>query len=582
MRCTAPWYELNISAPDDYVSACCYYSKETEKWSEAEKSMDSLWNAKSIQKMRQINSGGSTEKEHGCSTCHYFQNVPDSSENDSQGYFSFETMPKDLSKSQRENWEKAKKCYENREIQADYFPLRIYGNFTFTCNLSCTMCHQVPRRTENKKHIKASEFLAWKEALKAALSVDIIGGEPFANPEALKVIRSIAADDELQHTRLTIFTNGTLHHKHMKTLIKKRKLSFVISLDAINETYEKLRVNAKWEEIEKGILEILKIKNSCRPEWTVTTNAAIHRSCIEQLPDFASWHVKHNIETWFYDFINAYTNNTRGFHTKATDDTFISENLIHNPILLEDMPNWRTSFREAIEILNKGGLINAANSLKHFYQRLSEEYEKFSKNVSHPINKIKDNDWKNLLSFDNLADFEGLFNFSANPQNKGDNYVKSENMIQFGLMRNGDHFSSKPFYLTIKSPEQRWLRLIAEWNHNFLGMRRARINIEIEGHTEYVQMFSKVQESKSRIIESHIAELPLGTNKVRLIINPAGEKNGLIADRVFFDAKDENIFSYELNNVGNMVIYQASKSFIKTGKLLGLAKNKIHSFINTH
>ena len=113
-------------------------------------------------------------------------------------------------------------------------------------------------------------------------------------------------------------------------------------------------------------------------------------------------------------------------------------------------------------------------------------------------------------------------------------------------------------------------------------MRRARINIEIEGHTEYVQMFSKVQESKSRIIESHIAELPLGTNKVRLIINPAGEKNGLIADRVFFDAKDENIFSYELNNVGNMVIYQASKSFTKTGKLLGLAKNKIHSFINTH
>ena len=32
MKCTAPWYELNISAPDNVVSACCYYAGDKEPW----------------------------------------------------------------------------------------------------------------------------------------------------------------------------------------------------------------------------------------------------------------------------------------------------------------------------------------------------------------------------------------------------------------------------------------------------------------------------------------------------------------------------------------------------------------------
>src|SRR5262249_52887784 len=112
-------------------------------------------------------------------------------------------------------------------------PLRFYVNFGFACNLSCIQCHQVPRRATEGRQVSYDVLSKWREHFKSALEVCVIGGEPFALVEALKFIRAFVEDEEMKDVRLSIFTNGTLHHRHMETLVKKRKLSLAISMDSI-------------------------------------------------------------------------------------------------------------------------------------------------------------------------------------------------------------------------------------------------------------------------------------------------------------------------------------------------------------
>ncbi len=219
-RCSAPWYELNISAPDNIVSACCYYSGEKDPWHDSTVGIQTYWNSSAFKAIRRINSRVPTVGSNGCSDCFYYQNRSSGAQ-----YFDFSQKRSDLSPAQAKNFELLRQDYESGSETTAATPLRIYVNFGFSCNLACIMCHQVPRRGTNRRQVKADAVLAWGEALRSALDVTVIGGEPFAMPEAIAFIRGFIDNSDYEDVRLGICTNGTVHHKHMETLRKKKKLS---------------------------------------------------------------------------------------------------------------------------------------------------------------------------------------------------------------------------------------------------------------------------------------------------------------------------------------------------------------------
>lgn len=217
MKCNAGWYELNISAPDNEVSACCYYHGPKDQWADEYRDLNYYWNSANFQHLRRVNIEGTAQS--GCEGCHFFRNKSP----ETQYFADLPRIDHNASPLQQANWRLALEEFEgNRQILTAK-PLRYYVNFGFACNLSCIQCHQVPRRRTNGRQVSSEVFYRWRDHFKSALEVSVIGGEPFALKEALKFIREFVEDEELKDVRLRIYTNGTLHHRHMETLAKKKE-----------------------------------------------------------------------------------------------------------------------------------------------------------------------------------------------------------------------------------------------------------------------------------------------------------------------------------------------------------------------
>jgi len=384
-RCAASWFELNVSAPDNNVSACCFYAGTKDPWSDQPKLLDEYWNSSAMRAVRQLQSDPAPPAGHGCSACHLYQNL-------APGYDLYDFSPLDppggLSVVQQENWRLAKSEYLSGAAWARSRPMRVYVNFGFACNIACTMCHQVPRRSQNRRQVLAESVLAWREDLEKAMEVIVIGGEPFVLPEAISFIRKFIKQPQFDSVQLAIATNGTVVHKHWETLREKRKLRFAISLDGVGSAFERVRIGAKWSVVERNLLRILEAKSSDRPDWILGTSANIHKSTLRDLPEFARWHVRHGIGTYFYDFISA----------AGVEDTYHRENFLQNPHILSDMPEWRDYFDEAISIYAKVGRDAERDGLLHYKKRVDEALAASSQAVDAARRVRMRNDWSSARS----------------------------------------------------------------------------------------------------------------------------------------------------------------------------------------
>lgn len=360
--CNAAWYEMNISSADDQVSPCCYYAGDRDPWSNEFRSLDQYWNSPSIQKVREINSGSEVKLRGGCEGCYFF-GKSHSFQGEAATYFpQFLTPSDDLSPEQKANWLAAIDDYENARTQVKSTPLRFYVNFGFACNLSCTMCHQVPRRGHLTRQVTADVLLNWKPYLKAAIDLTVIGGEPFALKEAIKFIHSVIEDPEFEPVQLTICTNGTLLHRHMDLLAKKRKLQIAVSLDTIGTEFEQIRIGADWKQIEQNIFDFQATAKRLGYPWTVQAPCMLMKTNIPRLVDFAEWSINNNVQPGFYDFINA----------AGIEATHEKENVVAHPSLLEEVPDWERYFIIAVDKLRHSQWKACGDQLDDLYIRLRQ------------------------------------------------------------------------------------------------------------------------------------------------------------------------------------------------------------------
>lgn len=528
--CSAPWFELNISAPDNVASACCYYHGPKEAWAETPKDLDRFWNGDGMRRIRRIQNGKLAEGEHnGCANCFFFAN-----RRSGAAYFDFADNSFVMSDDQRRNFQLAKQEFESGAEHLTCTPLRLYMNFGFTCNLSCTMCLQVPRRGELKGQVLAENILAWDAALRGALDVTVIGGEPFALPEAVKFIRSFIENPDYEPVRLTVCTNGTVHHKHWDTIRKKRNLSFVVSLDSINEGYEAIRVGSNWDIVERNILMVQESIKTDRPDWFLQTNGLILKTGVPYLPKFAEWHAKHGIVTSFYDFTNS----------RGTEDAFYTENILHNPQILDDMPEWESYFADAVSTFKKAGLGLAASSLDHFRERVVAARLQQAEQKEQAHRTRMRNDWNSLLHAKSVSDMAPAdLIFVPGPNHLGDPPIDREHdPILFTTTRSGDHFTT-PFIPVKPAAGGGHLRLQAHWPLS-LKTRRAHVVIQRENFYE-LESFRTFGKSAFADELTIVASLPEDVQAVRILITPVGEEASALPQtfRVDIDSESTEVSS---------------------------------------
>lgn len=527
-RCAAPWLELNMSGPDNRVTACCYYAGETDEWGGESLTFDNYWNSERMRYLRRLQIDSAPPPGHGCSNCHLFANQ-------APGYerydYSPERAPAGLSPRQEANWVRGKQEFLAGAEVLTSRPARVYANFGFACNISCTMCHQVPRRLDNRRTMSADQLLGWGDDIEQARQMIVIGGEPFVLPQAVKFIRGfVAQESRYEAVQLGITTNGTFLHKHWDTLHRKHRLGVCISLDGIGQAFETVRLRANWADVEKNILKLVEARNTDRPEWEISTASLIQKSTLKNLPDFARWHAKHNLETVFSDFISA----------PGVEDTFYRENFLHNPELLADIPEWRSYFDEAIASFAKAGRESTVASLTHFKGRVEAAVAKADGDTKQDRRLHLRNDWV-AQALGSAGEVDRTTNWSstlvATPAAGQEEVSLGTRFDTSAFLRTRLGDSVATAFLGVKPGEDASFRVKLQWPRFDSAkevVRRAFVRVENQDRTE--------QTIARRDVEFGLgSEMTLtgtfspGTRAIRVVLTPVGEEVSLLPRLIEFD-----------------------------------------------
>ena len=515
-----------MSGPDNRVTACCYYAGETDEWGGETVKFDDYWNSHRMRYLRRLQIDPTPPAGHGCSDCHLYTNQ-------APGYdrydYSPERPPVGLSAKQEANWLLGKQEFLAGAEVLTSRPARVYANFGFGCNISCTMCHQVPRRLDNRRTMSADQLLGWGDDIERSRQMIVIGGEPFTLPQAVKFMRGFISEESRYETvQLAITTNGTVLHKHWNTIHRKNRLAICISLDGIGEAFEAVRLRASWADVERNILKLVEARDTDRPEWEISTASLIQKSTLKNLPEFARWHAKHNLESVFSDFISA----------PGVEDTFYRENFLHNPALLEDIPEWRSYFDEAIDSFAKAGRESTVASLTHFKRRVEAAVAKADAKQDRRL--YLRNDW--------VAQEAGAEGEGERTTNWASTLVATpaagQEVVPLGTRfdtsaflrtRLGDSVATA--FLGVKPGEGGSFRVKLQWPRFDSAnevVRRAFVRVENQDRTE--QMIARHDVDFGLGSEMTLTgRFSPGTRAIRVVFTPVGEEVSLLPRLIEFD-----------------------------------------------
>lgn len=137
------------------------------------------------------------------------------------------------------------------------WPQQLEFSISNACNLECVMCvgfYSSTIRSRREKlpalprHYKDSFFEQLWKYLPHAKYLKFLGGEPFLVSEYYKIWEHLIANSLKIPCHVT--TNGTQYNEKVEQIMQKLPMSFSVSMDGTTkETVEKIRVNAKYEEV---------------------------------------------------------------------------------------------------------------------------------------------------------------------------------------------------------------------------------------------------------------------------------------------------------------------------------------------
>lgn len=177
-----------------------------------------------------------------------------------------------------------------------YWDLKINN----TCNLACRMCSSWSSSTWEQLGAKYPELdeppmpNRWHKHIERLLPllVDVkvlkfTGGEPLLIPQVKRVMEYLIENDISSIVSLELTTNGTQDFAKWIPLFNKFKsVSLVISVDAVGDRFEYIRVGADWKQVSENIIHLNTYKN----DHTLVTVTA--------LPQALNANHLHEVEEW--------------------------------------------------------------------------------------------------------------------------------------------------------------------------------------------------------------------------------------------------------------------------------------------
>ncbi|MFN7148525.1 MAG: twitch domain-containing radical SAM protein [Microthrixaceae bacterium] len=141
------------------------------------------------------------------------------------------------------------------------WPVQLELSITNTCNLQCVMCNgdwssSIRSKREGRAPLPKVYDDAFFEDLREFVPhlrrVKFLGGEPFLASETLRVMELLieAGSDARCHST----TNGTQWTPRVERILASLPVDVAVSVDgATRETYERIRVGASWDELQRNL-----------------------------------------------------------------------------------------------------------------------------------------------------------------------------------------------------------------------------------------------------------------------------------------------------------------------------------------
>jgi radical SAM protein with 4Fe4S-binding SPASM domain len=218
-------------------------------------------------------------------------------------------------------------------------PTHAFVEVTQRCNVLCRTCPRNLRRSPSVDRDMLPEVYekVKKQVLQHVKKVDLTSlGEPLCHPH----ISTILEDCFRLGTRVIMNTNATLLGDALIESLVKHNVEVAISVDgATEETFEYIRPQVKWENIQRVMEKIRTERNRVRNSpFSLTVNFVVMRRNFLELPALIKW-----CEGYGVDKINVLN-----FGVAGRTDEFAREALaFHLPFLAENLAPILASIRSS-------------------------------------------------------------------------------------------------------------------------------------------------------------------------------------------------------------------------------------------
>ena len=163
-------------------------------------------------------------------------------------------------------------------------PFKLKIECSSVCNLRCTMCplHNGLKRKQGFLKFEKFKFI-YDQVKPAYLNLTGIG-ETFLNKDLFKIVKYAKE----KRAMVKLDSNGTLLDEETINNILKTGIDIIsISIDGVDkESYEKIRVGAKFEEVKKNVKNLVRIRNERKSKSQIHMFFVLQEGNIKKLPDF--------------------------------------------------------------------------------------------------------------------------------------------------------------------------------------------------------------------------------------------------------------------------------------------------------
>jgi MoaA/NifB/PqqE/SkfB family radical SAM enzyme len=187
------------------------------------------------------------------------------------------------------------------------YPTNAHVEVTSRCNLKCLMC---PRAVPDEKlgNMSIAQFTKILDDIPYLQNVSLQGlGEPTLSPHFFDFVR-ICKERNITSTTVS---NATIYTEELaKNLATCGLAQINISIDgATKETYEAIRVGAKWEAMLANARKVIQYRNESGSKTRIHMSGVLMKSNYHELPQFVQlahdigfdelrfWHVNYGWNT---------------------------------------------------------------------------------------------------------------------------------------------------------------------------------------------------------------------------------------------------------------------------------------------